>query len=224
MRRSWITAVLAMRAYAPVRPEPSIVRIEPRRCVSYLTIEHKGDISHELASAFGNRVYGCDDCLAACPWNKFATPTSHSDLRPRRISRRLSWRSSRHWTTWRSAPGSVAPRSSGLETTECYGMYRSLLGMHGGILKHTSNPGQDKPWLGDADGALSSTLGGRSSQKFAAAACLMFLFHLAASTRAQRLAMALVRDLRKVSGELRHIRWRIERSSSVPLPSSPSKK
>ena len=58
-------------------------RIEPRRCVSYLTIEHKGDISHELASAFGNRVYGCDDCLAACPWNKFATPTSHSDLRPR---------------------------------------------------------------------------------------------------------------------------------------------
>jgi epoxyqueuosine reductase len=58
-------------------------RIEPRRCVSYLTIEHKGDIPPELASAFGNRVYGCDDCLLACPWNKFATPTEHSDLRPR---------------------------------------------------------------------------------------------------------------------------------------------
>jgi epoxyqueuosine reductase len=58
-------------------------RLEPRRCVSYLTIEHKGDIPPELASAFGNRVYGCDDCLAACPWNKFATPTEHSDLRPR---------------------------------------------------------------------------------------------------------------------------------------------
>ena len=58
-------------------------RIEPRRCVSYLTIEHKGDIAPELASAFGNRVYGCDDCLAACPWNKFAEPTRHVDLRPR---------------------------------------------------------------------------------------------------------------------------------------------
>jgi epoxyqueuosine reductase len=58
-------------------------RIEPRRCVSYLTIEHKGDIPPELARAFGNRVYGCDDCLSACPWHKFATPTDHSDLRPR---------------------------------------------------------------------------------------------------------------------------------------------
>lgn len=58
-------------------------RIEPRRCVSYLTIEHRGEIPPELASAFGNRVYGCDDCLAACPWNKFATPTEHSELRPR---------------------------------------------------------------------------------------------------------------------------------------------
>ena len=58
-------------------------RIEPRRCVSYLTIEHKGDIAPELASAFGNRIYGCDDCLAACPWNKFAEPTPHVDLRPR---------------------------------------------------------------------------------------------------------------------------------------------
>jgi epoxyqueuosine reductase len=58
-------------------------RIEPRRCVSYLTIEHKGDIPLALASAFGNRIYGCDDCLAACPWNKFATPTEHSELRPR---------------------------------------------------------------------------------------------------------------------------------------------
>ncbi|MGZ9060090.1 MAG: tRNA epoxyqueuosine(34) reductase QueG [Burkholderiaceae bacterium] len=58
-------------------------RIEPRRCLSYLTIEHKGDIAPELASAFGNRVYGCDDCLVVCPWNKFATPTLHIEFHPR---------------------------------------------------------------------------------------------------------------------------------------------
>ena len=47
-------------------------RIDARRCISYLTIEHKGDIPPELARRMGNRVFGCDDCLAACPWNKFA--------------------------------------------------------------------------------------------------------------------------------------------------------
>ena len=58
-------------------------RIEPRRCVSYLTIEHKGEIPPSLSGAFGNRIYGCDDCLAACPWNKFATPTRQIEFHPR---------------------------------------------------------------------------------------------------------------------------------------------
>ena len=49
-------------------------RIDPRRCISYLTIEHKGTIAPALRAAMGNRIYGCDDCLAACPWNKFAAP------------------------------------------------------------------------------------------------------------------------------------------------------
>ncbi|MDB5726156.1 MAG: queG [Novosphingobium sp.] len=48
-------------------------RIDARRCVSYLTIEHHGPIPHEFRKALGNRIYGCDDCLAACPWNKFAS-------------------------------------------------------------------------------------------------------------------------------------------------------
>ncbi|MFC7535970.1 tRNA epoxyqueuosine(34) reductase QueG [Sphingomonas sp. GCM10030256] len=47
-------------------------RIDARRCISYLTIEHSGPIPHEFRSAMGNRIYGCDDCLSACPWNRFA--------------------------------------------------------------------------------------------------------------------------------------------------------
>lgn len=52
-------------------PEP--YRVDARRCISYLTIEHKGAIDPELRPLIGNHIYGCDDCLAACPWNKFAS-------------------------------------------------------------------------------------------------------------------------------------------------------
>ncbi len=58
-------------------------RIDPRRCISYLTIEQQAAIAPDLAATFGNRIYGCDDCLAACPWNKFAQPTPHVDFLPR---------------------------------------------------------------------------------------------------------------------------------------------
>lgn len=58
-------------------------RIEPRRCISYLTIEHKGAIDPALRPLLGNRVYGCDDCMAACPWNKFAPPGAEPEFLPR---------------------------------------------------------------------------------------------------------------------------------------------
>ncbi len=56
----------------PTAAFPAPYRLDARRCISYLTIEHKGPIARPLRSLMGNRIYGCDDCLAACPWNKFA--------------------------------------------------------------------------------------------------------------------------------------------------------
>ena len=58
-------------------------RLDPRRCISYLTIEHKAPIPHEFRRAMGNRIYGCDDCLAVCPWNKFAARAREPGLLPR---------------------------------------------------------------------------------------------------------------------------------------------
>jgi epoxyqueuosine reductase len=58
-------------------------RLDPRRCVSYLTIEHKGQVPRRFREAMGNRVYGCDDCLAVCPWNKFAQAAREAKLRAR---------------------------------------------------------------------------------------------------------------------------------------------
>ncbi|MGH6906497.1 MAG: epoxyqueuosine reductase, partial [Aestuariivirga sp.] len=52
-------------------------------CISYLTIEHKGHIAHEFRVPMGNRIYGCDDCLAVCPWNKFAKAAAEAKLWPR---------------------------------------------------------------------------------------------------------------------------------------------
>ena len=64
----------------PTRAFPAPYRLDARRCISYLTIEHKGHIAREFRTPMGNRIYGCDDCLAVCPWNKFAQACSEAKL------------------------------------------------------------------------------------------------------------------------------------------------
>jgi epoxyqueuosine reductase len=67
----------------PTNAFPAPYQLDARRCISYLTIETKGPIPHEFRRAIGNRIYGCDDCLAVCPWNKFASTAREISFHPR---------------------------------------------------------------------------------------------------------------------------------------------
>ena len=67
----------------PTRAFPAPYQLDARRCISYLTIEHRGPVDTELRASMGNRIYGCDDCLAVCPWNKFAVAAKEIGYQPK---------------------------------------------------------------------------------------------------------------------------------------------
>ena len=67
----------------PTGAFPAPYQLDARRCISYLTIEHKGPVDEGLRGLMGNRIYGCDDCLAACPWNKFAAAARDIGYQPK---------------------------------------------------------------------------------------------------------------------------------------------
>ncbi len=67
----------------PTGAFPAPYQLDARRCISYLTIEHKGPVEEPLRALMGNRIYGCDDCLAACPWNKFAVAAREIGYQPK---------------------------------------------------------------------------------------------------------------------------------------------
>ena len=96
----------------PTQAFPAPYKLDARRCISYLTIEHRGPIPHEFREAMGNHIYGCDDCLSVCPWNKFAQAGSEAKLAARDALKAPTLvRGAAVWALSKLAPEKVAALS-----------------------------------------------------------------------------------------------------------------
>ena len=101
----------------PTRAITAPFRLDARRCISYLTIEHEGSIDEDLRPLIGNRIFGCDDCQLVCPWNKYAKVTVEADFAPRhgldhaRLIDLFGWDEA----TWRTNTEGMAVRRAGYE-------------------------------------------------------------------------------------------------------------
>ena len=106
-------------AACPTQAIVAPYRLDARRCISYLTIEHAGPIPVELRALLGNRIYGCDDCLLACPWNKFAQRSSLPDFDARaglsgsQLAELSGWSEKNSRAAPRAAPSAASDMSAG---------------------------------------------------------------------------------------------------------------
>ena len=113
----------------PTDAFPAPYRLDARKCISYLTIEHKGPIDPALRSKMGNRIYGCDDCLAICPWNKFAVAARDMRFDPKEAAANPPLAELATWTTQPFGPVFLDCLSSGSVVTngeEMFSMHQQF--------------------------------------------------------------------------------------------------
>jgi epoxyqueuosine reductase len=121
----------------PTRAIVAPYRLDARRCISYLTIEHDGPIPEELRPAIGNRIYGCDDCQLVCPWNKYARPSALQDFASRPA---ISDRSLLELWQWSEADFLAATEGSAIRRIGYVRWRRNLAVALGNLLRVRPDP------------------------------------------------------------------------------------